>query len=929
MFQTKVTITGMTCSACVNSITQNLQSLDSVEEVSVSLMTETGTIVHGDGISPKDIIEVIEDSGFDCELISSDPVLSEPEKASYQNETTVKLQVIGMTCTNCSDTVESMVSQLDGVLSAHVALVTEECVVRYLPRQVGIRKIVETIENCGFDVLLLNNTLVDKESQLNILAKVKEIQYWRLTFVQNLIFGVPVFFLGHIFPMITHKNVKLFNGLTLTDFIQLVLASYIQLWLARKFYTNAYNSLRHGTGNMDLLICLSTTIAYGYSIITLLHAILGANHTQPSVLFDTSAMLFIFISFGKFLENKAKSHSSTALSKLLALSPTSCLLIENFSSEKDIESTSLVTKEIVPELLQLNDMVLIHPGSRIPCDGTVVYGKSDVDESLLTGESLPVLKEEGAKVICGSVNNSGVLYVKVDKLSSDTELQQIVDLVKDAQMSKAPVQRFADSVSSIFVPTILSLSVLTFIVWFMVVKCRSFSSVPTFFKDGDHISIERVFKVAISVIVVACPCALGLAAPTAIMVGTGVGATNGILIKGGEVLENASSIECVLFDKTGTITTGLMQLSRYSLNPTVSNISESDLWHIIGRLESNSEHPVAKALSKISMEKSVESKPEITVSNVDIQVGAGIKADVTINGEVLKVSIGNEKICSTIQSNEEICGTHIYVLINEVLQGYVELSDMVKSDSAQVVSYLMSQGISVALVTGDNQATAEKVASKVGIFKSNVFANVSPSEKAGIVQEIRSEFGFKIAFVGDGINDAPALVDADIGIAIASGTDVAIEAADIVLLSNDSNSISGLISALSISRATFKKIKMNFFWAFIYNAFMLPIAMGVFLVPFGLYLHPMVASAAMAFSSVSVVLNSLLLKLWKKPDISSFKFSAPNTSNDLDINTDLETGSLIKRFQKSTPSKKYFNLLDKLKFWSSPTRKESYELLAQ
>ncbi|KAG7834075.1 hypothetical protein KL943_003371 [Ogataea angusta] len=595
-------------------------------------------------------------------------------------------------------------------------------------------------------------------------------------------------------------------------------------------------------------------------------------------------MLFIFVSLGKWIESKAKGNTSTALSKLLSLTPSVCTILEN---PDDLSSPQ---KEISTDLLQKNDVVVLHPGGRVPADGVCVYGSSEVDEALLTGESVPVVKRIGSKLYGGSINVASPLYMRVEVIGEKTHLSQIVKLVRDAQIAKAPVQKFADVIASKFVITILVLSLFTFVFWCLYIFCQPVDKVPKFFVDADTGSVvfSRILQIAISVVVVACPCALGLAAPTAVMVGTGVGATNGILIKGADILEKASGINCVVLDKTGTITSGKMRVSNYHF---VGDMDENLVWNIVHAIEYDSEHPVGKALVSGA---AVRASPfPIDVTKVHNIVGLGLEAQIRLDGEDVDVAIGNgqlmkEKkiansadflVCCKRLNNPHI-STFSHILVNDKYVGYVELADTLKSDAASTVSALIGRGFTVAMVTGDNVQTARTVAQAVGVPLTNVFAQAQPDDKLRVVDQMQKH-GLKVAFVGDGINDAPALIQADLGMAIATGTDIAIEAADVVLLSSvqqddDDDGIAlqeygrkdgtaGILAALDISQRTFRSIKVNFFLAVVYNLIMLPIAMGFLIIPCGLTMNPMIASAAMACSSVSVVFNSLRLKSWKMP----------------------------------------------------------------
>ncbi|ODV95782.1 hypothetical protein PACTADRAFT_49233 [Pachysolen tannophilus NRRL Y-2460] len=927
-------------------------------------MTETAVVVHdSDATTAEQLKEAIEDCGFDGDVLTHEviPASNGSEVGSGVGVDSLlpkmahtSLKIYGMTCTNCSNTIESGLNKLDGIISCNVMLSTEEASIEYNPDIIGIREIFEKIEDFGFEAILNNN--LDNSAQLDSLSKIKDIQYWKLNFFKCLLLGAPVILLGHILPQFyknrdqkLHASIgpSLIPGLYLDQLIELVPATYIQFILGKRFYLNAYKSLKHGSGTMDLLICISTSLSYFYSVFIMLYAVIKKLDTAPEVLFETSAMLFIFISFGKWLENKAKGQTSSALSRLLSLTPSTCTIIDNISDQAamfDInnninqDANDLSTKIIPIELLQKGDIVIVTPGSRVPTDGECIFGESEVDESLLTGESLPIYKCKGSNLVGGSVNGSNTLYLKVVNVGESTQLQQIVKLVKDAQISKPPIQRVADVIATKFVPTILVLAVLTFVVWSMILKCLHTRNedykIPKYFSTSDS-EFTKILLISISVVVVACPCALGLAAPTAIMVGTGVGASHGVLIKGGDVLERANEINCILFDKTGTITTGKFKLHSYKFLPS-EILTESDIWEIIGSIEQNSEHPLGKSITKSALEKLKLDNFGSTGNNLIVEkfetlVGLGISTHISYNDKKLLVKFGNFRMLNenditnmndflkTTKDSEvyhELSNTVSHILINNEYYGYVELIDGIRPDSKATISFLLKEGYSVAMVTGDSEKPAKRIGRLVGIPEENIYSSVTAEGKQKLVENLQNEMGLKIAFVGDGINDAPALVKADLGIAINTGTDIAIDAADIVLLGGGDNhvddvinnaernggnvvyesrpsssltpvasesnnvfvenanntkvtrsSLGGIASALSISNVTFKRIKLNFLWAMIYNLIMLPLSMGFLIFPLNVTLDPMLASAAMAFSSISIVVSSLLLKRWQPPKL--------------------------------------------------------------
>lgn len=934
--KTELTISGMTCTSCVNTITNELNKLDGVRHVSVSLMTETADVIHQSSLPVNAIKERIEDLGFGANIINVTELtsLTDADINNYKNLDiiTAHLKIYNMTDPSHADLIMTNMSSVDGILKCQVTYHTESAIIEYDSNIIGIRSILQKITNYGFEVIVENR--LDSTSQVDLLKKVKEIKYWRHNVYNLLLAGSPILFLNEIFPQIRSScnwdidQFRITKGLYWDAVIELIFGTFIQFKLGQRFYINCYKSLSHGAGSMDVLICISTSIIYFYSIFSIIHGIYTDSY--PNLLFDTSAMLLFFVSLGKWVESKAKGNTSTALSQLLSLAPSSCIIVKNpeiFKDKKSSFDISLITQQQISiDLLQKNDIAVVLPGSKIPADGICIFGVSETDESLLTGESMPVHKTEGSILIGGSVNLSSTLYMKITKVGEQTQLQQIVKLVKNAQISNAPVQKFSDAIASKFVPTILCFSTLSLIFWSIYVNVRSIDDIPKLFlnvKDPSQIAYFTILQVAISVIVVACPCALGLAAPTAVMVGTGVGASNGILIKGGEMLENASRVDCVIFDKTGTLTNGVMELTDYKFLEEYENDEQKEtfVWSLLNTVESNSEHPIAKAIVKYSNKQLTNKLPStFEFSSVETFAGFGIAASCT-NLETkkkLEIRLGNTKFLQNYEisnideftnfsagfSKEEKISSVCHILVNNLYIGYVELSDTLKPDAKFTIETFINQGYSVGMVTGDLIETSKHVANLLGIPLNNVLAEATPQQKLEYIKKLQ-ELELNVAFVGDGINDAPALVQSDVGVAIASGTDIAMSAADIILLAssnnddpdegslnslnddNNNNNINnnkshlgllGVYASFDISSSTFKTIKVNFLLAVIYNMIMLPIAMGLLIIPLNVTMHPMFASAAMACSSVSVVGNSLRLKNWSinkmKRKIESSQFDS-------------------------------------------------------
>lgn len=821
--------------------------------------------------------------------------------------TTTVLGISGMTCGACSASITEALESKPGVISASISLVTEQGSIVH-DSSISRKELVETIEDCGFDVVEIET--VDTEAELEVLSKSKDIEYWKSIFIQSIIFGLPVLFMNHTKNFAIWKKTMIFPGLYLLSLLELALATYIQLKLAKPFLKKFSSFLRTGFKNatMDVLVAISTSISYLFSFTSILVSIIyGTESGPPAVLFDTLVMIISFVAFGKFLENKAKGATSTALSSLLSLTPPTCTIIsdvpqyEEFMQQQKLNSKTqaalqdFATKTVSTDLLKPNDYSIVYPGGRIPADGEIVYGETEIDESLLTGEPLPVYKTVNDRVIGGSINGPFLIHIKVTHTGKDSQLQQIINLVKDTQVTKAPVQRFSDFVAARFVPCVLLLALFTFIAWMVACFTMHTEELPKIFREEVNGKFFVCLKLAISVVVVACPCALGLAAPTAVMVGTGVGALHGILIKGADILEKATSINVILFDKTGTLTTGEMSLVNYK---SLSKLSDADWWKLIGSVECNSEHPIGVALTKLAKQKLGlgfdDDHFDTIIDEVNVLVGMGIQASITLNGgKTYNIFVGNEKLMSEKlpemlndfdeKSNSQ--NTVSYVIINGEYAGYIELTDTVKPLSREVVSYLKNDGYIVGMVTGDNYGAAMKISQEVGISPENVFYEVSPIHKDKVITDLKENLGdgVCVAFVGDGINDAPALAKADIGIAISSGTDIAIESADIVLISGSSRGadLKGIVNALKLSNATFSRIKLNFIWAMVYNILMLPFAMGCFL-PLNIMLPPIAAGAAMMFSSLSVVFSSLLLKRWSPPKLEAKE----------SFSIDLETGNL-------------------------------------
>ncbi|XP_018599997.1 copper-transporting ATPase 1 [Scleropages formosus] len=919
-----IQIGGMTCASCVANIERNLKNEDGVYSVLVALMASKAEVRYNPGlIDPASIAECIRELGFKASVIEN-----------YDgSDGSLELVIRGMTCASCVHKIESNLMKASGIVYASVALATNKAHIKYEPEVTGPRDVIRLIENLGFEA-----SLVKKDRSASHLDHSREIRQWRKSFLISLVFCVPVMgmmiymmIVDHHVNMEHHLNAsrddieryhatmflerQLLPGLSIMNLLSFLFCVPVQFIGGRYFYIQAYKAVKHKTANMDVLIVLATTIAFTYSLVILLVAMIEGARINPITFFDTPPMLFVFISLGRWLEQIAKSKTSEALSKLMSLQATEATIV-TLNDDMSVRSE----EQVDVELVQRGDVVKVVPGGKFPVDGRVIEGHSMADESLITGEAMPVTKKPGSSVIAGAINQNGSLLIKATHVGTDTTLSQIVKLVEEAQTSKAPIQQFADKISGYFVPFIVGVSLLTLIAW-IIIGVLNFTLVEKYFPGYSH-SISKVeavvrfaFQASITVLCIACPCSLGLATPTAVMVGTGVGAQNGILIKGGEPLEMAHKIQTVVFDKTGTITYGTPRVVQVKLLVEGNHMPRSRLLAIVGTAENNSEHPLGAAVTKYcKQELGTESLG--TCTDFQTVPGCGIRCQVS-NTELLlshedsgdehnqrnsvlvqisdgqtsssshplimdpepltlvqvatySVLIGNREwmkrnglqvrtdVDEAMVEHERRGRTAVLVAVDGVLCAMIAIADAVKPEAELAVHTLSTMGLEVVLMTGDNCKTARAIAAQVGIRK--VFAEVLPSHKVAKVEQLQ-QAGKRVAMVGDGVNDSPALAKADVGIAIGTGTDVAIEAADVVLIRND---LLDVVGSIDLSKKTVKRIRINFVFALIYNLVGIPIAAGVFM-PIGLVLQPWMGSAAMAASSVSVVLSSLLLKCYSKP----------------------------------------------------------------
>nr|XP_016488725.1 PREDICTED: probable copper-transporting ATPase HMA5 [Nicotiana tabacum] len=755
--------------------------------------------------------------------------------------------------------IESSLRALSGIEDIDIDPELKKLSISYKSDIIGPRNFIQVIESTGSGEF---KAMIFPEGDGKQSHRQEEIEHYRQSFLWSLVFTIPVFLTSMVFMYIPGLkdglDIKVVNMLSIGEILRWVLSTPVQFIIGRHFYSGSYKALRHGSANMDVLIALGTNAAYFYSVYSVLRAATSPSFKSTDF-FETSSMLISFILLGKYLEVLAKGKTSEAIAKLMNLAPETATLLQF-----DDEGNVVKEEEIDSRLIQKNDVIRILPGAKVACDGFVIWGQSHVNESMITGESRPVAKRKGDTVIGGTVNENGVLHIRATKVGSESALSQIVQLVESAQMAKAPVQKFADRISKYFVPLVIILSFSTWLAWYLSGKYNSY---PKSWIPSSIDSFQLALQFGISVMVIACPCALGLATPTAVMVGTGVGASRGVLIKGGQALESAQKVNCIVFDKTGTLTMGKPVVVNTKL---FRSMVLREFYELVAAAEVNSEHPLAKAIVEYAKKFREDEENPVWPEAEDFEsiTGHGVKA--VIHNK--KVIVGNKRLMleqgisvpvdadEVLAEAEELAQTGILVSIDSELIGVVAISDPVKPGAREVVSLLKSMNVESKLVTGDNWGTANAIAKEVGI--NDVIAEAKPEDKAEKVKELQQSLGKVVAMVGDGINDSPALVAADVGMAIGAGTDIAIEAADIVLMKSN---LEDVITAIDLSRKTFGRIRLNYFWAFGYNLLGIPIAAGALFPSTRFRLPPWVAGAAMAASSVSVVCSSLLLKNYKRP----------------------------------------------------------------
>lgn len=800
-----IKISGMSCAACSAKIEKSLGKITGVQSANVNFAMEKAMVIYDDSVTDSEKFEeVITKLGYG--------VIHE----TVVDQNKVQIKISGMTCAACSAKIEKKLNKLEGVKNAAVNLTTEKATVQFDSKVVKVSDILKTIQDLGYGAEKAEDVSKDKEKEL----REKEIKTLKITLIISIILSSPLV-VAMLFSLVGVKIESLHN-----PYFQLIIATPIQFVIGFRFYKHAFYALRSKSTNMDVLIAMGTSAAYFYSLYNVFFQTIAEGSMMKDLYFEAAAVIITLILLGKYLEAVAKGKTSEAIKKLMGLQPKTARIIRN-GEEIDI----------LIEEVEVGDVVVVRPGEKIPVDGKIVEGKSAIDESMITGESLPVGKKIGDMVIGATINKYGTFKFETTKVGKDTALSQIIKMVEDAQGSKAPIQKIADKVSGIFVPVVIGIAAVTFLVWFFVY--------------GD---LTKAIISAVAVLIIACPCALGLATPTAIMVGTGKGAEHGILIKGGEYLETAYKVNAVVLDKTGTITKGEPAVTDILI---LGDMDEESILRLASIVEKKSEHPLGVAIYE-NGKKAFDNIPD--PDQFEAIPGRGVRAvigdkEILIGTRKLmiekNIDIGN--IETSIVKLEDDGKTAMLMVIDNKAEAVLAVADTLKESSVEAIAALKKMNIDVYMITGDNKRTANAIAKLVGI--TNVLAEVLPENKAEEVEKLK-KFGKIVAMVGDGINDAPALATADIGMAIGTGTDVAIEAADITLMRGDLLTIP---AAIMLSRKTMRKIKQNLFWAFFYNIIGIPFA------ALGL-LSPIIAGGAMAFSSVSVVTNSLSLKRYN-PDL--------------------------------------------------------------
>lgn len=805
-------ISGMSCASCSARIEKSISEMEGVSSASVNLASEQAIVEYDPlKVNVEDFIKIVHDLGYSAVIVKE------------------TIPIKGMTCAACVANVENAIRSLDGVVSASVNFASEQAIVEYIPTQIGLREIRKAIKDAGYEVVSIEKgeDIVEKEK------REREAHYKALKrkVIIGAILTVPVFALTY-WDMIGLGAVfhipKRINFL-----IQFILESPIQFWIGWQFYKGAYSAAKHKTTNMNTLIAVGTSAAYIYSVVaTFLPSVFEIKGYSADVYFDTAAAIIVLILLGRLFEARAKGQTSEAIKKLIGLKPKTARVLRNGKEE----DTPL-------DEVEVGDIIIVRPGEKVPVDGIIKEGHSSIDESMITGESIPVEKGPGDSVIGATINKTGTFKFEATKVGKDMMLSQIISMVQEAQGSKPPIARLADKISAYFVPSVIGIATITFIIWFIL---------------GPEPSFTYAVLNAIAVLIIACPCALGLATPTSIMVGTGKGAEHGILIKSGDALETAHKIDTIVFDKTGTLTKG---------EPSVTDIVPSegykieDLLSYAASAEKGSEHPLGEAIIKKAVEMGITIyEPEWFKAFPGHGIKARVQGKEVLLGNIKFMEDEGVKIDAVKDTALRLADegkTPMFVSLGKECTGIIAVADTIKEGSIEAISMLKRASIDVVMLTGDNKRTAEAIARMAGI--EHVLSEILPEDKAREVKKLQ-EKDRVVAMVGDGINDAPALAQADVGIAIGTGTDVAMEASDITLIKGD---LMDVATAIALSRATIRNIKQNLFWAFAYNIILIPVAAGILFPFFGILLNPIYAAGAMGMSSITVVTNALRLRRFK------------------------------------------------------------------